>query len=146
MSYMNEFPIVPVAVIVEDGLILLTQRQRHATFALTWECPGGKIEKGETPEQALARELMEELGLEPVRIGGILAETPATAPGMTGEFIVRYYAVFLDEVETADDPQMLASVGLGWFGPYELGHLNVTPSLYIEREKIAKYMKENPNG
>lgn len=146
MNDTNQFPIVPVAVIIEDGKILLTQRMPNARFPFTWECPGGKIEGEETPEQALARELMEELGLEPVRVGAILAETPATAPGMHGDFIVRYYVVYLDEVETADQPEMLASVGMGWFTPYELGHLNVTPSLVIEREKIAKYMKENPNG
>jgi 8-oxo-dGTP diphosphatase len=145
MNDTKQVSIVPVAVIVEDGRILLTQRMPNATFPFTWECPGGKIEKGETPEQALAREIEEELGLEPVRIGDILAETPATAPGMSGEFIVRYYAVFLDEVETAEYPEMRAAVGIGYFGPYELGHLNVTPSLLIEREKIAKYMRENSN-
>lgn len=48
----------------KDGKILVGQRPENHTLAGQWEFPGGKIEIGETPEEALARELSEELGIE----------------------------------------------------------------------------------
>jgi 8-oxo-dGTP diphosphatase len=54
---------VVAAVIEKDGRVLICQRKggRHA---LKWEFPGGKVERGETPHDALARELKEELGID----------------------------------------------------------------------------------
>jgi 8-oxo-dGTP diphosphatase len=54
---------VAAALIVRDGEILIGQRRPEQPMALKWEFPGGKIEAGESPEQALARELDEELGI-----------------------------------------------------------------------------------
>ncbi len=54
---------VAAALIVRDGEVLIGQRRRDQPMALQWEFPGGKIEAGESPEQALARELDEELGI-----------------------------------------------------------------------------------
>ena len=67
---MSEAPIVPVAVAVlqrRDGRVLLAQRLTGTPFPGYWEFPGGKLEPGESPRQALARELHEELGIEVVR-------------------------------------------------------------------------------
>jgi 8-oxo-dGTP diphosphatase len=60
---------VVAAVVWRDGKLLLTQRPPGGPLGLQWEFPGGKIETGETPEQALAREVAEELGVTgtPVR-------------------------------------------------------------------------------
>jgi 8-oxo-dGTP diphosphatase len=52
--------------IVRGGEILICQRRPDQPMALQWEFPGGKIEEGETPEQALARELDEELGIQAI--------------------------------------------------------------------------------
>ena len=54
---------VVAALIVRNNKILICQRTRHQTMPLKWEFPGGKIELGEKPEQALHRELEEELGI-----------------------------------------------------------------------------------
>jgi 8-oxo-dGTP diphosphatase len=55
---------VVAALIVKDQKILVCQRTRHQTMPLKWEFPGGKIEDGEQPREALRRELDEELGID----------------------------------------------------------------------------------
>ena len=59
---------VVAALIFKDGKVLVCQRTRHQTMPLKWEFPGGKIEEGEQPKDALRRELNEELGID-ARIG-----------------------------------------------------------------------------
>jgi 8-oxo-dGTP diphosphatase len=53
-----------VALIDLDGRVLLAQRPAGKSMAGLWEFPGGKVEKDETPEAALIRELHEELGID----------------------------------------------------------------------------------
>ncbi len=62
---------VVAAVIRKDDKIFATQRG-YGEFKDGWEFPGGKIEKGETPEQALAREIKEELDIE-IKVGKFLS-------------------------------------------------------------------------
>src|SRR5260370_39210722 len=54
---------VVAALIVKDDLILACQRPRRQPMPLKWEFPGGKIEDGEQPRDAMRRELEEELGI-----------------------------------------------------------------------------------
>lgn len=61
---------VVAGLIVKDGKLLIAQRPGDKHMGGRWEFPGGKIEKGESPEKALARELSEELGIE-VKVGRI---------------------------------------------------------------------------
>jgi len=57
---------VVAALIWKNGKILICQRTRHQPMPLKWEFPGGKIEEGEQPRDALRRELDEELGIAAV--------------------------------------------------------------------------------
>ncbi|UFS71161.1 (deoxy)nucleoside triphosphate pyrophosphohydrolase [Geomonas sp. RF6] len=57
---------VTCAIIERDGLVLAAQRSTEMSLPLKWEFPGGKIDEGETTEECLRRELIEELGIEVV--------------------------------------------------------------------------------
>lgn len=70
---------VVAAVIIENGRVLATQRG-YGEYKDFWEFPGGKIEPGETPEEALVREIREEMACEvevKERIGTIEYDYPA---------------------------------------------------------------------
>jgi 8-oxo-dGTP diphosphatase len=54
---------VACAIIERDGLVLAAQRKEGMRLALKWEFPGGKIDAGESPEECLKRELIEEMGI-----------------------------------------------------------------------------------
>ncbi len=56
--------VAAVALIDADGRVLLAKRPEGKSLAGLWEFPGGKVEPGERPEQALIRELKEELGID----------------------------------------------------------------------------------
>ncbi|GGA62501.1 NTP pyrophosphohydrolase [Nitratireductor aestuarii] len=63
----NPKPILLVAacaLVDADNRVLLSQRPEGKALAGLWEFPGGKVEQGETPEEALVRELREEIGVE----------------------------------------------------------------------------------
>lgn len=55
---------VVAAILERDGMILIGRRRPEQSHPLQWEFPGGKVESGETPSDALARELDEELGIQ----------------------------------------------------------------------------------
>ena len=58
--------IVSAGVIIERGAVLLSRRKKGTHLEGAWEFPGGKVEAGEDPRAALARELEEELGIQVV--------------------------------------------------------------------------------
>jgi 8-oxo-dGTP diphosphatase len=62
---------VSCAIIERDGLVLTAQRSSAMTLPLKWEFPGGKIDPGESPEECLSREVMEEMGVR-VHVGRTL--------------------------------------------------------------------------
>src|SRR5690625_7372056 len=62
------------AVIIEKGKILCAQRGKNMSLPLLWEFPGGKIEKGESPNEALQREIKEEMLCE-IEIGDQVEHT-----------------------------------------------------------------------
>jgi 8-oxo-dGTP diphosphatase len=82
---------VVAALIFQNGKILVCQRTRHQVMPLKWEFPGGKIEDGEQPRDALHRELEEELGIDAV-IGDEASRIVHTYPN-GGSVELRFFAV-----------------------------------------------------
>jgi 8-oxo-dGTP diphosphatase len=66
--------LVSAGVIIERGRVLLTQRKAGGHLGGAWELPGGKVDPGEDPRDALRRELREELGID-VAVGEIVDVT-----------------------------------------------------------------------
>lgn len=82
---------VVAALILKNDKILACQRTRHQVMPLKWEFPGGKIEEGEQPRDAMRRELEEELGIE-ATVGDEVARIVHEYPG-GGSVELRFYVV-----------------------------------------------------
>lgn len=104
---------VVAALIRRDGRILICQRPPRQSHPLKWEFVGGKIEPGETPEQALARECREELGIE-VQVGGLFMEVTHDYPDKTVH--LRLY----ESTILSGEPQKIEPSDLRWVTPAEL--------------------------
>jgi 8-oxo-dGTP diphosphatase len=113
-----------VAAVIEraDRRMLVGQRRAHDTSPLKWEFPGGKVELGESAEQALARELREELGgilQRAVLIGGSEFEYP-----QRGLVAVSFFAAALEP----GDLQAKAFRQIAWVLPRELANYDFLPA------------------
>jgi 8-oxo-dGTP diphosphatase len=115
--------IVAAALIDRDGRVLVQQRPPDLPMAGLWEFPGGKIEKGETPEAALVRELREELGIE--------TETSCLAPAaFASEPLEDRQLVMLLYVcrKWTGIPKALHASALDWVRPVALHALAMPPA------------------
>ena len=93
---------VAAAVVRRDGRWLMTQRPPGGPLGLQWEFPGGKIEPGETPEQALEREVREELGVGATAGATLAIETHDYPDGPTVEIV--FIACELESYELRRGP------------------------------------------
>jgi 8-oxo-dGTP diphosphatase len=137
--------IVVVAAVVEreDRRLLIGQRRKNDTSPLKWEFPGGKMEEGETPEAALARELREELGvtLEQAAEIGRARHQYANKPE---ELEIRFFAAKISEAE----PSPKAFEQIAWVLPRELAaydflaaNLQIVAQLATGRIKPAEILQ-----
>jgi 8-oxo-dGTP diphosphatase len=115
--------VVAAALVDADGRILLQQRQAASSMAGLWEFPGGKIEPGETPEQALIRELAEELAIS-VEQACLAPATFASAPLGDRHLLLLLYVCR----KWRGTPQPLAADGLRWVRPAQMHALAMPPA------------------
>ncbi len=100
--------LVAAGVIHDSGKILVGQRRLGDRHALKWEFPGGKVEAGETPRQALMRELREELQID-AKIGPELARYEHDYPGGS-----RVHLLFFAVREYGGTPAARAFQQISW--------------------------------
>jgi 8-oxo-dGTP diphosphatase len=113
--------------------ILLTQRREDQALPLYWELPGGKIEPGEAPEAALAREIREELGVD-VRVGRVWDVLFHAYP----EYDV-YMLVYACALAPGAQPRAVEVKDLAWVPPARLGAYNVLPA---DAPLVARLQRE----
>jgi 8-oxo-dGTP diphosphatase len=119
------------ALVVKEGMILLGQRSGQRSFyPQVWDVFGGHVEPGEAREQALQRELAEELGITPIRweylLTAVEPEPERDGPG-------RYY--FYRVTAWEGDPQNrqpLEHAQIRWFALDHAVRLNLAHSAYVD--------------
>jgi len=109
------------AVIVKDGQVLCAQRGPHGSLAGMWEFPGGKIEPGETPRDALEREITEEL-----RCTVTVGDEVTTTSHEYDFGIVTLTTFYCELVEGV--PTLTEHADVTWLAPDELPRLAWAPA------------------
>ena len=125
---------VVAAIIKENDKIFATQRG-YGEFAGGWEFPGGKIEEGETPQQALVREIKEELDIK-ISVGELLDIVEYDYP--TFHLFMQCFWATIEEGELVLKEHMAAK----WLKKDELGTVDWLPADEGLVEKIKNTTKE----
>jgi 8-oxo-dGTP diphosphatase len=113
---MRELTVVAAVIHDRDGRVLLTRRPDDRHMGGLWEFPGGKVDPGESPTQALARELVEELDLA-VEVGTPITFAVHEEPGLR-ILLLFYAATILSGTPRSLDGQELAWVEVGELASY----------------------------
>jgi 8-oxo-dGTP diphosphatase len=128
---MHEAIEVVAAVIVRsDGRILIARRPAGRHLAGLWEFPGGKRQMGESPEQALVREIQEELGVA-VTVGAAIASVDWSYPDR------RVQVVFFG-CTTAGEPQAREGQQLAWVYPPDLDGYAFPPADAVLIKRLSQ--------
>jgi 8-oxo-dGTP diphosphatase len=130
--------LVAAAIVVEDGRVLVSQRKPGTHLAGKWEFPGGKVQPGEDPREAVRRELDEELGIE-VTVGEVVDVTFHRYDGSSpaGRGVVKpddankaVLLLFFDAVRApgSHPPRAIDVAAFAWAGPDELDPARFPPA------------------
>lgn len=123
---------VAAALIWRGNRFMICQRPTNKTRALEWEFVGGKAEKGETLEQALKRECMEEIGVS-VKVNDIFMELDHTYPDIT-----IHLTLFNAEIESGE-PKKLEHNDIKFILPEEIPQFEFCPA---DKEILEKLIKD----
>ena len=129
--------VVAGLIIGDDHRVLITQRRADQSLPLQWEFPGGKVEPGESPTAALARELTEELGVTAIvgRIWDVLFH-----PYPAFDLVMLVYACRL--AADSAPPRTVEVADLAWVATADLpGAWDILPA---DRPLVDRLMAEGP--
>lgn len=115
--------VVAAALVDGDGRVLLQQRAADRSMAGLWEFPGGKVETGEIPEAALARELEEELG---IAVHAADLEPAAFASAFVGPCHMTLLLYLCRR--WLGEPRPLDASALAWLRPAEMRPAEMPPA------------------
>ena len=123
---------VVAALIWENNKFMICQRPAHKARGLLWEFVGGKVEPGETKEQALVRECKEELNVL-LSVGDVFTEVVHEYPDIT-----VHLTLFNAEISEGV-PELLEHNDLKWITPSEIPNHNFCPA---DKDILAKITEE----
>ena len=126
---------VVAAVLEKEGRYLITQRRADQALPLQWEFPGGKVEPGEAPAAALARELAEEIGVT-ADVGRIWDVLFHAYPAF--DLVMLVYACRL---APGAEPRAVEVADLAWVAPDALGGWDILPA---DRPLVERLAVEGP--
>ena len=124
---------VVAAVIFKDGKVFATQRG-YGEFKDGWEFPGGKVEPGESPEDALRREIREELEVE-VNVGDLIDTIEYDYPAF--HLSMKCFACTI----AGGSPHLLEHEAAKWLKSTQLGSVNWLPADVTLIPKIEKMVE-----
>ncbi len=124
---------VVAALIQQNGKLLICQRGPTDRFPLKWEFPGGKLAPGESPANALARELAEELGIS-ATVGAEVYRTRHRYAELPEELELIFFLAALPQGSALEAVQNLAFHRIEWAEPASLAQFDFLPA---DRELIA---------
>lgn len=116
---------VSAGVVIEDGKVLLSRRKTGTHLAGMWEFPGGKVEPGEDPRDALVRELREELGIDAVA-GEILDLTFHRYEDADKAVLLMFFEA--TRTPGSQEPRPLDVQEVGWFNRSALDPKDFPPA------------------
>ncbi|MGN1099989.1 MAG: (deoxy)nucleoside triphosphate pyrophosphohydrolase [Christensenellales bacterium] len=119
---------VVAALIRESGKFMICRRPAHKSCGLLWEFVGGKVEPGETIEQALVRECREELAVT-VDVGDVFLDVYHEYPDITVH-LTLFNAVIIEGI-----PQKIEHADIRWIAPDEIPNFEFCPA---DREILIK--------
>ncbi len=122
---------VVAALIRRNDTFLICQRPAQKACPLLWEFVGGKLEKGETKEEALIRECKEELDIT-ITVGALFTEVTHIYPDITVHLSLYHAEI------AAGEPKLLEHHALAWITPEELDAYEFCPADIEILEKITK--------
>ena len=125
---------VVAALIWNEDKFLICQRPATKARALMWEFVGGKVEKGETKEEALIRECQEELGIT-LNVGDVFMEVIHEYPDIT----IRL--TLFNATIAAGIPQMLEHNDIEWITPSEIPNYQFCPADEEILSRLINYAK-----
>ncbi|RSK43688.1 (deoxy)nucleoside triphosphate pyrophosphohydrolase [Bacillus canaveralius] len=124
------------AVIIESGKILCAQRGTTKSLPLKWEFPGGKIEQGESPQEALQREINEEMHCK-IEIGEQIEHTIHEY-----DFGIVHLTTFYCKL-IEGEPVLTEHIAMRWLSPVELSSLDWAPADIPAIEKLSNISSMN---
>lgn len=122
---MRQIDVVAAVIPDNQGQILIGQRGPDDHPPLKWEFPGGKIETGETPQQAVVREIFEEFELQ-ISADEILGELDYTYADRALQ--IHFYLILCHCVATVDFKHLHAHMDYQWKNPAEFHAVDFAPA------------------